>query len=131
MKKTAIALALALTLTGALTACGKDRPAEPNGGGSGVSAGQVTRRQETREDRLRDFLDDGRYAAGDSGRVRSWDGNSAARDLTRDARDLARGAKKGAEDLGRAAGRAGEDLKNGVKDAGQDLKQGMEQAAKQ
>ena len=123
MKKTAIALALALTLTGALTACGKDRPAEPNGGGSGVSAGQVTRRQETRED--------GRYAAGDSGRVRSGDGNPATRDLTRDARDLARGAKKGAEDLGRAAGRAGEDLKNGVKDAGQDLKQGMEQAAKQ
>ena len=131
MKKTAIALALALTLTGALTACGGDRPAEADSGGSGVSAGQVTRRQETR-----DFLDDGRYAAGDNGRVRSGDGNpgdgnSAARDLTRDARDLARGAKKGAEDLGRAAGRAGEDLKNGVKDAGQDLKQGMEQAAKQ
>ena len=126
MKKTAIALALALTLTGALTACGGDRPAAADSGGSGVSAGQVTRRQETR-----DFLDDGRYAAGDNGRVRSGDGNPATRDLTRDARDLARGAKKGAEDLGRAAGRAGEDLKNGVKDAGQDLKQGMEQAAKQ
>lgn len=127
MKKTAIALALALLLTGALTACGGDRPAEPNGGGSGVSAGQVTRRY----DRARDYLDDGQYTAGTDGRVRSGDGNSAARDLTRDARDLARGAKKGAEDLGRAAGRAGEDLKNGVKDAGQDLKQGMEQAAKQ
>ena len=130
MKKTAIALALALTLTGALTACGGDRPAS-DGGGTNASAGQVTRRQETREDRLRDFLDDGRYTAGTDGRVRSGDGNPAARDLTRDARDLARGAKKGAEDLGRAAGRAGEDLKNGVKDAGQDLKQGMEQAAKQ
>ena len=126
MKKTAIALALALTLTGALTACGKDRPAEPNGGGSGVSAGQVTRRQETR-----DFLDDGRYWAGDNGHVRAGDGNPATRDLTRDARDLARGAKEGAEDLGRAAGRAGEDLMEGAKDAGQALKRGMEQAAKQ
>ena len=38
MKQTAIALALALTLTGALTACGSDRPAEPSGG-SGASAG--------------------------------------------------------------------------------------------
>ena len=102
MKKTAIALALALTLTGALTACGKDRPAEPNGGGSGVSAGQVTRRY----DRARDYLDDGQYTAGTDGRVRSGDGNPATRDLTRDARDLARGAKKGAEDLGRAAARA-------------------------
>ena len=126
MKKTAIALALALTLTGALTACGGDRPAEADSGGSGVSAGQVTRRQETR-----DFLDDGRYAAGDNGRVRSGDGNPATRDLTRDARDLARGAKKGAEDLGRAAGRAGADLKHGVENAGRELKQGMEQAAKQ
>ena len=126
MKKTAIALALALLLTGALTACGGDRPAS-DGGGTNASAGQVTRRY----DRARDFLDDGRYAAGDSGRVRSGDGNPATRNLTRDARDLAHGAKKGAEDLGRAAGRAGEDLKNGVKDAGQDLKQGMEQAAKQ
>lgn len=126
MKKTAIALALALTLTGALTACGGDRPAEADSGGSGVSAGQVTRRQETR-----DFLDDGRYAAGDNGRVRSGDGNPATRDLTREARDLARGAKKGAEDLGRAAGRAGADLKHGVENAGRELKQGMEQAAKQ
>ena len=126
MKKTAIALALALTLTGALTACGGDRPAEADSGGSGVSAGQVTLRQETR-----DFLDDGRYAAGDNGRVRSGDGNPATRDLTREARDLARGAKKGAEDLGRAAGRAGADLKHGVENAGRELKQGMEQAAKQ
>ena len=126
MKKTAIALALALTLTGALTACGGDRPAEADSGGSGVSAGQVTRRQETR-----DFLDDGQYAAGDNGRVRSGDGNPATRDLTREARDLARGAKKGAEDLGRAAGRAGADLKHGVENAGRELKQGMEQAAKQ
>ena len=126
MKKTAIALALALLLTCALTACGGDRPAS-DGGGTNASAGQVTRRY----DRARDYLDDGQYTAGTDGRVRSGDGNPATRDLTRDARDLARGAKKGAEDLGRAAGRAGEDLKNGVKDAGQDLKQGMEQAAKQ
>ena len=96
MKQTAIALALALTLTGALTACGSDRPAEPSGG-SGASAGQVARRQEVREDRLRDFLDDGRYTAGDNGRVRSGDGNPLTRDLTRDARDLTRGAKEGAE----------------------------------
>ena len=125
MKKTAIALALALLLTGALTACGGDRPAS-DGGGTNASAGQVTRRQETR-----DFLDDGRYWAGDNGHVRAGDGNPATRDLTRDARDLARGAKEGAEDLGRAAGRAGEDLMDGAKDAGQALKRGMEQAAKQ
>ena len=126
MKKTAIALALALLLTGALTACGGDRPAS-DGGGTNASAGQVTRRY----DRARDYLDDGRYTAGTDGRVRSGDGNPAARDLTRDARDLTRGAKEGAEELSRAAGQAGKDLKNGVENAGRDLKQGLERAAKE
>ena len=87
MKKTAIALALALTLTGALTSCGRDRPAEVHSGGTNVSAGQATRQTEAQA-KTRDFLDDGRYVAWDNGHVHSGDGNPVTRDLTRSARDM-------------------------------------------
>lgn len=130
MKKTAIALALALTLTGALTACGGNRSAS-DGGGTNVSAGQVSRRQEENSARTRDYLDDGRYAAGEDGRVRAGDGNALTRDLTRDARDMMRDAGDDTRDLTHAAGQAGRDLTNGVKNAARDLQRGMEQTARQ
>ena len=130
MKKTAIALALALTLTGALTSCGRDRPAEVHSGGTNVSAGQATRQTEAQA-KTRDFLDDGRYVAWDNGHVHSGDGNPVTRDLTRSARDMIRDAEDGARDLGRAAGEAGKDLKADVENAGKDLQRGTEQAVKQ
>ena len=72
MKKSALALALALTLMGSLAACSTDKNSGGSNGangsgtaGSGASAGQV--RRYTSQGRT--YFDDGYYAAGPDGEV--------------------------------------------------------------
>ncbi|RKI66496.1 hypothetical protein D7V91_12150 [bacterium 1xD42-67] len=110
MKKNAIALALALALTGTLAACSTDRDGANNGtgstGGSG-SAGQVSRRYRT-SNGVGSYMDDGRYTAGPDGRV--YDSGTVSRDLTRDARDMVRDAGDAIGDIGRGIGNAARDI---------------------
>ena len=68
MKKRITALAMALSLVGALAACSTDD--NPNGTNSGTSAGQVARRYSGQTIyNGRSYYDDGRYAADTNGQV--------------------------------------------------------------
>ena len=131
MKKSILALALALTLVGTLAACSYR---DPNTGGPGSNsgttsgtngsngmtgsgsvsgstsgstsgtAGTVSRRYSGASAyNSSDYFQDGRYTAGSNGHVYSRDGNTVSRDLTRDARDIVR-------DAGGAIGDAGRDI---------------------
>ncbi len=121
MKKSALALALALTLMGSLAACGTDKNTgshnSTNGSGtnsttgstangSGASAGQV--RRHTSQGRT--YWDDGYYAAGPDGEVYGTNGAGMDRDLTRDARDIVRDTGDALGDIGRGIGNAARDI---------------------
>ena len=125
MKKTAIALALALTIVGTLASCGTTdkRPNSNSGTNSGgsASAGQVTRRYNTQMNQGRNYFYDGQYTAGSSGQVYGSDGNALSRDLTQDARDMLRDGKKDLAEMGRDIGDAARDLGSGLKDAARDI----------
>lgn len=114
MKKSAIALALALTMAGSLAACSSN-DAKPNtsgsNAGSGTAPGQVARRY---NGGMNDYLGDGRYTAGSNGRVYSGDGNTVSRDLTQDARDIVRDAGDAIGDVGRGIGTAARDITQGM-----------------
>lgn len=121
MKKSILALALALTLAGSLTACSNRDPNTNAGNQSGAngstgsgstaggsvsgSAGTVSRRYggETIYNG-RSYFDDGRYTAGTNGQVYDNDGSAASRDLTQDARDIVRDAGDAIGDIGRGIG---------------------------
>ena len=99
MKKRITALAMALSLVGALAACSTDD--NPNGTNSGTSAGQVARRYSGQTIyNGRSYYDDGRYAADTNGQVYGGDRNTVSRDLTNGARDIVRGAGDAIEDVG-------------------------------
>ena len=131
MKKSLTALALALTLVGTLAACSTDK--DPAAGGTGSNGttggtsgttsgsasgapGTVSRRyggQSVYNGRIYDnptYFDDGRYAAGNDGRVYDNNGSTVSRDLTRGARDIVRGAGDAVEDVGRGIGNAARDI---------------------
>lgn len=110
MKKSVIALVLALMLAVSLTACmGPDNSKDGTAGSGSVTSGQVSRRYTGTYD-SRSYLGDGRYTAGSTGRVYDRDGSYAGRDLTRDARDLVRDAGDAIGDVGRGIGELGRDL---------------------
>lgn len=107
MKKSVIALVLALMLAVSLTACmGPDNSKDGTAGSGSVTSGQVSRRYTGTYD-SRSYLGDGRYTAGSTGRVYDRDGSYAGRDLTRDARDLVRDAGDAIGDVGRSIGDVG------------------------
>ena len=109
MKKRITALAMALSLVGALAACSTDD--NPNGTNSGTSAGQVARRYSGQAIyNGRSYYDDGRYAADTSGQVYGGDRNTVSRDLTNGARDIVRGAGDAIEDVGRGIGDVARDV---------------------
>ena len=112
MNKLFIALALALALTGTLTACGRTDSVRDSRSMNGSSiTGQVSRRYEgDHSGRAWDYLDDARYTAGADGRVYGGDGNAMTRDLTQGARDIVRGTEDAAKDLGRGVDKAMNDL---------------------
>jgi hypothetical protein len=142
MKKTWIALALALALTGTLTACGSngttngtamDQTGNTGGGttvgrasntipgASGGSTGWSLNKEGNGESQrtapaprtARDYLNDGRYQADGEGRL-GGQTNSASRDLTQGARDIVR-------DAGDAAGDMMSGVGSGVRRATDDL----------
>ena len=141
MNKTLIALALALAMTGSLTACSSDRDLNGSGdpgNGSGVngsvsngsaSTGQVARRYDSRTDYARDYLNDGRYAAGTNGQVYGTGGGALSRDMTRDARNIVRDAGDAVGDVGRGVGNAIGDMTRGVGNAARDIGNGVSGAA--
>lgn len=104
MKKSVIALGLAVLMSLSLTAC-MDRENTGKTAGSGsVTNGQVARR-------YRDgYMADGRYAADGNGRVYDSQSGYVGRDLTQDARDIVRDVGDAIGDAGRAAGDLGRDL---------------------
>ena len=109
MKKRITALAMALSLVGALAACSTDD--NPNGTNSGTSAGQVARRYSGQTIyNGRSYYDDGRYAADTNGQVYCGDRNTVSRDLTNGARDIVRGAGDAIEDVGRGIGDVARDV---------------------
>ena len=140
MKKSLTALALALALAGTLAACSTDKnPNNGTAGNNGTTAGgtsgtasgsmngttgssasgtpgTVSRRyggQSVYNGRIYDnptYFDDGRYAAGNDGRVYDNNGSTVSRDLTRGARDIVRGAGDAVEDVGRGIGNAARDI---------------------
>ena len=112
MKKSGIALVLALMLAVSLTACmGPDNSKDSTAGSGSVTSGQVSRRYSGSADYdSRGYLDDGRYIAGSSGRVYEGGGSYTGRDLTRDARDIVRDAGDAIGDVGRGIGELGRDL---------------------
>lgn len=131
MKKSILALALALTLVGSLAACSNRDPNVNNGGsgntaGSGTasgSAGQVSRRYNTAMNQGRDYFygsywDDGRYTAGANGQVYGSNGSAVSRDLTRDAQDIVRDAGDALGDIGRGIGDAARDITGNGKVSG-------------
>lgn len=121
MKHFAIALALTLVLTGALTACDrKDTMADRRLSTDGTYTGQVSRQYGT-SGKAWDYLDDAHYTAGANGKVYGGDGNSVTRDLTQGARDLMRDTEKAAKDLGRGVGDAARDAGDAAKDLGKDM----------
>ena len=110
MKKSVIALVLALMLAVSLTACmGPDNSKDGTAGSGSVTSGQVSRRYTGTYD-SRSYLGDGRYTAGSTGRVYDRDGSYADRDLTRDARDIVRDAGDALGDVGRGIGNAARDI---------------------
>ena len=115
MKHIAIALALTLVLTGALTACDSKNStmADRRSSTNGTYTGQVSR-QYDQSGKAWDYLDDARYSAGTNGKVYGGDGNSVTRDLMRNTENAAR-------DLGRGVGDAARDVGDGVKDLGKDM----------
>ena len=101
MKKRITALAMALSLVGALAACSTDD--NPNGTNSGTSAGQVARRYSGQTIyNGRSYYDDGQVYGGDR--------NTVSRDLTNGARDIVRGAGDAIEDVGRGIGDVARDV---------------------
>ena len=109
MKKRITALAMALSLVGALAACSTDD--NPNGTNSGTSAGQVARRYSGQTIyNGRSYYDDGRYAAGSNGQVYGRDDSMLSRDLTRGARDIVRDTGDAIGDIGRGIGNAARDI---------------------
>lgn len=121
MKNRWIALALALTLSGALVGCtAGDKTTGDTGTGS-ASVGQTSRRTASqRRHAGDDIMSDGRYRAYSDGRVDGRD-TDAGRDLTQDARDLMRDAGDAVGDVGRGVGDAARDLGNGAKNAARDI----------
>ena len=114
MRQTWIALALALTLAGTLTACG-GREEDPSGGG----AEQTGRRMSSARSWTAELVQDGRYAAGEDGRLARKD--SRTEELERELKDMMRGAERAARDAGEKAGDAARDL-------GKDLEQSLERS---
>ena len=104
MKKSVIALGLAVLMCLSLTACmDRENTGKTTGSGS-VTNGQVARRS-------RDgYMADGWYAADGNGRVYDGGADYAGRDLTQDARDIVRDVGDAIGDAGRAAGDLGRDL---------------------
>lgn len=125
MKKTSIALALALILVSTLASCGRDDLSA----GPSASTGQVTRRYNTQMNQGRNYFYDAHYDAGQNGKVRNIHGDLYDRNLTQDARDMLRDGKNGLEELGRditdAARDAGRDVKKAAQDTGRDIKNGI------
>ena len=121
MKNRWIALALALTLSGALVGCtAGDKTTGDTGTGS-ASVGQTSRRTASqRRQTGDDIMSDGRYRAYSDGRVDGRD-TDAGRDLTQDARDLMRDAGDAVGDVGRGVGDAARDLGHGAKNAARDI----------
>ena len=154
MKQTLAALALAGALCLGLASCGmRGNDAAPDtetnnsslngsgqvgdlnqdeiGNGDGVTDDNMETQAQARRSALRqrtayDYLNDGKYRAGDDGKV-SGRGSELGKDLTQGARDLIRDAKelgrdmakdveKGARNAGRAARDAGEAAKDTVRD---------------
>ncbi|MCI8423187.1 MAG: hypothetical protein HFF50_06620 [Lawsonibacter sp.] len=132
MKKSLLALALALVMTGTLAACGNmDSDPNANGGsagngsvsGSGVNGGTPGQtgyaapgrtgyagaRTGTGTGRTNPFLEDGQYRANGDGQVYGRSG-SAGQDLTQGARDLMRDAGDLADDIGNGIGNAARDI---------------------
>lgn len=122
MKHIAIALALTLVLTGALTACDSknNTMADRRSSTNGTYTGQVSR-QYDQSGKAWDYLDDARYSAGSNGKVYGGDGNSVTRDLTQGARDLTRNTENAARDLGRGVGDAARDVGDAARDLGKDM----------
>ena len=123
MKKSIMALALALTLVGSLAACSNREPNTNNTGSNGNnsgttsgaasgsgSAGQVSRRYNTTMNQGQNYFDDGRYTAGSNGQVYGSSGNALSRDLTQGARDIVRDTGDAIGDVGRGIGDAARDM---------------------
>lgn len=115
MKRAWIALALALAMTGSLAACSRDA-----GEASGSGAEQASRRTSSIRRQSEQFVQDGRYAAGEDGRLRA-DSDDRTRSLEKDLRDMIRdtgdAAKDAGERMGDAARDVGDNVKNAVRDA--------------
>ena len=115
MKRAWIALALALALSGSLTACGRDEDRD-----SGDEAQKASRRQtSTAQQYTRQFVQDGRYSAGADGRLA---GGRTGHDLEGELKSRLHQAEDAARDAGKKVGDAARDL-------GKDLKQNLEQSA--
>lgn len=129
MKRSVIALALALTMAGTLTACSTDRGPggnDANGSvsngsvsngsaaGSGTTTGQVSRRYGLQDSYVRSYLDDGRYTAGSNGQVYGTGRSPISRDMTQDARNIVRDTGDALEDVGRGVGNAIRDMTGGA-----------------
>ena len=138
MKQTLAALALAGALCLGLASCGMrgtntapgtetnnsslngsgqvgDLNQDEIGNGDGVADSNMETQARARRSALRqrtayDYLNDGKYRAGENGKVSSR-GSELGKDLTQGARDLIRDAKELGRDM------AG-DVENGVRDAG-------------
>ena len=104
MKKSVIALGLAVLMCLSLTACmDRENTGKTTGSGS-VTNGQVARRS-------RDgYMADGWYAADGNGRVYDGGADYVGRDLTQDARDMVRNVGDAIGGAGRAARDLGRDL---------------------
>lgn len=131
MKRQLIALALALTVAGTLTACGDsgtDMQDHNSAAGSGSTAGQASSRRTSAAQRNADgFMQDGHYAADQDGRVNG----STGQDLGRDGRDMMRDTGDAVGDVGRGVGNAVGDVTRGVGDAVQDIGSGVNRAARE
>ena len=114
------AAAAALVLSLGLTACG------------GTASGPDQRSARS----AYDYLEDGHYSAGRTGKIRDQAGR-AQRDFTQDVRDMLDDTEKAAKDIGQDVKDAGRDVKNAgekaagdVKNAAKEAKNGVENTVK-
>ena len=147
MKQTLVVLALAGTLCLGLTSCGMGgKNAAPDtetnnsslngsgqvgdlnqdaiGNGDGMTDNNTetqARRSALRQRTAYDYLSDGKYRAGDDGRVNGR-GSELGKDLTQGARDLIRDARELGRDMARDAGDAARSAGRAAKDAGEAAK---------
>ena len=144
MKQTLAALALVGALCLGLTSCGmRGTNAAPDtetnnsslngtgqvgdlnqdeiGNGSPADSNAETRarRSALRQRTAYDYLNDGKYRAGENGKVSSR-GSELGKDLTQGARDLIRDAKELGRDMARDAGDAARDTGNAAKNTVRD-----------